>query len=75
MAAAKVTASKIDAELQELSQLLQNIETARPVDQLTVDDVANALPEVDINTAKLAKRGQWIVPGYYEKFGEFKVGF
>ncbi|KAJ3084944.1 ATP synthase d subunit, partial [Quaeritorhiza haematococci] len=75
VAAAEKTAEKVGAELTELQELLTNIETARPVDQLTVDDVTKAMPEIDTTVEKMAKRGQWILPGYYEKFGEFKLGF
>ena len=38
MAAAQATASQVDAELKDLKTLLVDIETARPVDQLTVRD-------------------------------------
>ncbi|KAJ3195622.1 ATP synthase d subunit [Irineochytrium annulatum] len=103
VAAAERTQKKVNTELTELNQLLTNIETARPVDQLTVrptffvlvcltrgqvDDVAKAYPELDSIVEKMVKRGQWRVPGYYEKyalrfclvliacrFGEFNVGF
>lgn len=54
----------------DLKEMLTNIETARPLEHLNVDDVAKILPEIDQRTAELAHRGQWIVPGYYEKFGE-----
>jgi F-type H+-transporting ATPase subunit d len=40
-----------------------------------VDDVVNAYPEIDNTVATMAKRGQWRVPGYYERFGEFCIGF
>ncbi|KAI8854178.1 hypothetical protein BC829DRAFT_424533 [Chytridium lagenaria] len=72
---AKATQKKVNVELLELNELLTNIETARPVDQLTVDDVAKAYPELDAIVEKMIKRGQWTVPGYYERFGEFQVGF
>lgn len=72
---AKKAVEKVHGELGELNELLSNIETARPVEQLTVEDVANAMPELDATVEKMAKRGQWRVPGYYEKFGEFQVGF
>lgn len=71
--AAKATEAKVKAELVELGDLLKNIETARPLEELTVDEVVKILPEIDTHTAALAKRGQWIVPGYYEKFGEVWV--
>ncbi len=37
MSAAKATASQVSEELKELKELLNHIETARPVDQLTVN--------------------------------------
>ncbi|KAI8808881.1 hypothetical protein BJ742DRAFT_853153 [Cladochytrium replicatum] len=75
VAAAEKTTQKIQVELKELDALLKNIETARPLDQLTVDDIASAIPELDPTVEKMVKRGQWKVPGYYERFGEYKVGF
>ncbi|KAI8909895.1 hypothetical protein PhCBS80983_g05758 [Powellomyces hirtus] len=75
VAAAQKTAKKVNVEVDELKSLLTNIETARPVDQLTVEDVAKAYPELDKTVEKMAKRGQWKVPGYYERFGDFIVGF
>ncbi|KAJ3183456.1 ATP synthase d subunit [Geranomyces variabilis] len=75
VAAAQKTAKKVNVEVDELKVLLKNIETARPVDQLTVEDVAKAYPELDKTVEKMAKRGQWKVPGYYERFGDFIVGF
>ncbi|KAL3897958.1 MAG: hypothetical protein SGCHY_003056, partial [Lobulomycetales sp.] len=68
--AAEATEAKVKQELIDLNQMLTNIETARPLEHLHVDDVAKIMPEVDQRTAELAHRGQWIVPGYYEKFGE-----
>ncbi|KAJ3321283.1 ATP synthase d subunit [Boothiomyces sp. JEL0866] len=75
IAQAKQTEAKIKEELVELNELLVNIENARPIDQMTIDDVATAYPALDATVEKMAKRGQWRVPGYYEKFGEFSVGF
>jgi hypothetical protein len=49
-----------------LKQLLVNIENAKPIDQILVDDVAKAYPKLDQTVEKMAKRGQWKVPGYYE---------
>ncbi|KAJ3020182.1 ATP synthase d subunit [Thoreauomyces humboldtii] len=73
--AAQKTAQKVNIEVDELKSLLTNIETARPVDQLTVEDVAKAYPDLDKTVEKMVKRGQWKVPGYYERFGDFIVGF
>ncbi|KAI8826559.1 uncharacterized protein EV422DRAFT_490627 [Fimicolochytrium jonesii] len=68
VAAAQKTQQKVKGEVDELKVLLTNIETARPVDQLTVDDVAKAYPELDKTVEKMVKRGQWKVPGYYERY-------
>jgi hypothetical protein len=67
--AAQKTEETVKIELASLSVMLKDIQTARPLEHLMVDDVAAILPEIDQRTAELAHRGQWIVPGYYEKFG------
>ncbi|RKO99171.1 hypothetical protein CXG81DRAFT_14886 [Caulochytrium protostelioides] len=75
VAAAKQTAAQVHTELTEMKQMLQDIESARPVDQLTVDDIAKAYPELVPTAEKMVKRGQWVVPGYQAKFGDFALGF
>lgn len=55
----------------DLKTLLDNIENSRPIEQLTLDDVAKAYPQIDATVAKMAARGQWRVPGYYEKYYSF----
>ncbi|ORX73555.1 mitochondrial ATP synthase [Linderina pennispora] len=45
-----------------------NIETARPITQLTVDDVVKAKPEVVQRTEEMVKKGQFTVEGYDERF-------
>ncbi len=72
---AKATEEQVKTEIAELNVLLSNIDQARPLEELTVDDVVQAAPEIDQTVEKMVKRSQWLVPGYYEKFGEFKVGF
>jgi hypothetical protein len=37
--------------------------------------VVIALPGAEEKVKKMAARHQWIMPGYFEKFGSFKVGF
>ncbi|KKY32345.1 putative atp synthase subunit d [Diaporthe ampelina] len=70
---AQATKEKVDLELQDLTKTLQNIEQARPFEDLTVDDVAAAEPSIDEKTSKLVSRGRWGVPGYKEKFGDLSV--
>jgi F-type H+-transporting ATPase subunit d len=53
--------------MDELKEMLKNIDTARPIDQMTVRDVSIAYPELDQVVEKMVRRGQWRVPGYYEK--------
>ncbi|KAK4699678.1 F-type H+-transporting ATPase subunit d, partial [Phenoliferia sp. Uapishka_3] len=63
---AKQAATKIDAELADLSSTLKNIEDARPFNQLTLDDVSKARPEVTHAVESMIKNGKWTVPGYTE---------
>lgn len=61
---AQATKEKVDLELKDLEATLKNIETARPFDEVTVDEVAAAEPSIDEKTAKLVSKGRWSVPGY-----------
>ncbi|KAI1182361.1 hypothetical protein F5B17DRAFT_444310 [Nemania serpens] len=70
---AEATKEKVDLELKDLEATLKNIETARPFDELTVDEVAAAEPSIDEKTSKLVSKGRWSVPGYKEKFGDLSV--
>ncbi|KAJ2341522.1 ATP synthase d subunit, partial [Coemansia sp. RSA 2673] len=45
-----------------------NIETARPVTQLTVEDVVKAKPDVVQYTEEMVKQGKFTVDGYDERF-------
>jgi hypothetical protein len=65
---AEATKQKVDLELQDLEKTLRNIETARPFEDLTVDEVAAAEPSIDEKTAKLVSKGRWSVPGYKVRF-------
>lgn len=70
---AQDTKVQVDAQLRELAKTLENIEGARPFDELTVEDIATARPDIDTRTAELVSRGRWSVPGYKEKFGDLSV--
>ncbi|KAH9888666.1 hypothetical protein F4778DRAFT_773480 [Xylariomycetidae sp. FL2044] len=70
---AQATKEKVDLELKDLQATLKNIETARPFDQVTVDEVVAAEPSIDEKTSKLVSKGRWSVPGYKEKFGDLSV--
>ncbi|EMC94535.1 hypothetical protein BAUCODRAFT_35758 [Baudoinia panamericana UAMH 10762] len=70
---AEATKGKVDAELEDLEKTLKNIETARPFEDLTVDDVVAARPEIDDRVSQLVQKGRWQVPGYKEKFGDLSV--
>ncbi|KDN61725.1 putative ATP synthase subunit D [Colletotrichum sublineola] len=70
---AEATKQKVDLELKDLEKTLTNIESARPFEDLTVDDVAAAEPSIDEKTSQLVSKGRWSVPGYKEKFGDLSV--
>ncbi|KAK4161999.1 NAC-domain-containing protein [Cladorrhinum sp. PSN259] len=70
---AEATKEKVDLELKDLEKTLLNIESARPFEDLTVDEVAAAEPSIDEKTSKLVSKGRWSVPGYKEKFGDLSV--
>ncbi|KAJ5980205.1 ATP synthase subunit d [Penicillium waksmanii] len=59
---AEQTKGKIDSELINLQKTLDNIETARPFEDLTVDEVAAAQPEIDEKTSSLVSKGKWMPP-------------
>ncbi|CCH59910.1 hypothetical protein TBLA_0C00950 [Henningerozyma blattae CBS 6284] len=70
---AKETEQVVARELADLSATLKNIEAARPFDQLTVDELVKAKPEIDAKVEEMVKKGKWDVPGYKEKFGDLTV--
>ncbi|KAL3422280.1 ATP synthase [Phlyctema vagabunda] len=70
---AEETKGRVDLELKDLQKTLENIETARPFEDLTVDEVAAARPEIDEKTSQLVSKGRWMVPGYKEKFGDLSL--
>lgn len=70
---AKETEKLIGKELEALQGTLANIENARPFDQLTVDDIVKANPDIEKKVEQLIKNGKWDVPGYEEKFGSMNI--
>ncbi|CAK9435563.1 uncharacterized protein LODBEIA_P02900 [Lodderomyces beijingensis] len=66
---AKLTEKSVTEEIKQLQATLKDIESARPFDQLTVDDVAKA-SDLDEKTTYMVKNAKWVVPGYREKFGD-----
>ncbi|CRK22880.1 hypothetical protein BN1723_012812 [Verticillium longisporum] len=65
---AEATKEKVGLELKDLEKTLSNIETARPFEDITVDDFNKAVPEVEKKTAELVAKGRWSVPGYKVRF-------
>ncbi|ODQ82019.1 hypothetical protein BABINDRAFT_6635 [Babjeviella inositovora NRRL Y-12698] len=70
---AQATEAVVAKELADLKKTLSNIEEATPFDQLTVEDVVKAVPQIDDKVAHMVKQGQWSLPGYREKFGNLNV--
>ncbi|CAH2354446.1 ATP synthase subunit d, mitochondrial [[Candida] railenensis] len=70
---AKLTAKSVTEEIKQLEETLKDIEGARPFDQLTVEDVSSARPDLNEKVTYMVKNGKWNVPGYKEKFGDLTV--
>lgn len=68
VASAELYVKETEANLADLSETVKNIDQARPVTQLTVDDVVKAKPEVVKKTEEMVKQGKFTVDGYDEKF-------
>lgn len=70
---AKLAEKSVLGEIEQLQATLKDIEGARPFDQLTVEDVAKARPDLDEKVEYMVAHGKWEVPGYKEKFGDLTV--
>ncbi|KAF9510623.1 hypothetical protein BS47DRAFT_1373285 [Hydnum rufescens UP504] len=70
---AELTVQKVDEELAKLQATLDNIKQARPFEDLTVDEVSEARPEIRKAVETMLKKGKWTVPGYQEKFGDLSM--
>ncbi|MBW0494014.1 hypothetical protein O181_033729 [Austropuccinia psidii MF-1] len=73
VSSANEASQKIDEELRALNETLQNIEGARPFDQLTLSDIDKAEPKIAKTVETMVKKGKWTVEGYTEKFGNLSV--
>ncbi|KAF8342149.1 ATP synthase d subunit [Cantharellus anzutake] len=73
LAEAQSAAAKVDEELAKLQATLENIQQARPFQDLTVDDVSEARPQIRKTVETMLKKGKWTVPGYTEKFGDLSM--
>lgn len=70
---AKLTEKSVLEEIEQLQATLKDIEGSRPFEQLTVEDVAKARPDLDDKVNYMVKNGKWEVPSYKEKFGDLTV--
>lgn len=70
---AKKTEQVVADELVDLQKTLDNIENARPFEQLTVADIHKARPEIKAKVDEMMKKGSWTVPGYTEKFPDLNL--
>ena len=66
---AETTKDKVEVELRSLEKALGDIEGARGWDEVTVDEVAKAAPEIDEYTERMVKKGRWMPPGYLVRCG------
>lgn len=70
---AKATEDQVAQELVELQKTLDNIQNARPFEQLTVADIHKARPEIKAKVDEMLKKGSWTVPGYTEKYPDLNL--
>ncbi|KAI1007008.1 hypothetical protein K3495_g1210 [Podosphaera aphanis] len=70
---AEETKGRVDLEIRDLEKTLKNIEEARPFEDLTVEEITAARPDIEEKANKIISRGRWSVPGYKEKFGDLSV--
>lgn len=70
VSSAQETTTKIDAELKDLNSTLSNIKDARGFEELTLQDIAKARPQIPQTVDTMLEKGKWTVPGYKEKFGD-----
>lgn len=70
---AQETKGRVDMELRDLEKTLKNIENARPFEDLTVDEVVAARPDIEEKANQIISKGRWSVPGYKEKFGDLSI--
>jgi hypothetical protein len=61
---AQETKGKVEVELRQLEKALGDIEGARPWEQTTIEDMAEAAPEIDEYVGRMVKKGRWMPPGY-----------
>ncbi|GJJ07392.1 hypothetical protein Clacol_001594 [Clathrus columnatus] len=73
VAKAEETTVRINEELKELQETLNNIQDARSFDDLTVEDIGDAHPHLRQTVETMMKKGKWTVPGYKEKFGDLAL--
>ncbi|ORY86989.1 hypothetical protein BCR37DRAFT_343388 [Protomyces lactucae-debilis] len=66
---AQETSKTIEQELGDLKATLDNISQARDFEELTVEDVMKARPDIQKNVETMVKKGRWVIPGYNDKFG------
>ncbi|GAM82874.1 hypothetical protein ANO11243_008600 [Dothideomycetidae sp. 11243] len=70
---AEETKTLVDQQLKDLDKTLANIEGARNFEELTVDDVVAARPDIDEKVSQLVQKGKWDVPGYKNKYGDLSM--
>jgi len=70
---AQATEANVHTEVDKLQKTLSNIEEARPFEDVTVDDVLAARPEVEKSLNIMFSKGKFTIPGYKEKFGDLSL--
>lgn len=61
---AQDTAKLVDTELTALQSALKNIESARPFDECTVEEIMAAEPSIEKKVEAMTKNHRWMPAGY-----------
>ncbi|KAL7409709.1 ATP synthase d subunit [Mrakia frigida] len=69
----EATCVKIEESVVDLKQDLQNIVECRPIEDLTVNEVIEAIPELRDTLEIMAYNTRWDWPGHKEKFGTMSI--
>jgi len=70
---AEQTEKKISEQLVDLEETIKNIDQARAPDDLSLDDLHKAIPDLHKKTERMVQAGIWMPPGYREKFGDLTI--
>ncbi|KAJ1499107.1 ATP synthase d subunit [Coelomomyces lativittatus] len=67
------TERQLQEQLKDLNETLKNIKEARPVEELSMEDIVQAVPSIDATVTQRSKNHDWIHKDFEKKFGDFSL--